>query len=338
MDELTRPASEPSAVPSGPQVRYKRTVLATCCVPWSGPWVLDEALFRRSINGLVQLGHRDLYLFGTAGEGHAVDDMLFRKIADVFLEELDGTDVTPMIGVISTSIATMRDRIRYCLARGCRSFQFALAGWSNVGPPELLALFREVCGSFPEAAFIHYNTPRSGRVVRPTEYRPLADALPNLVGTKYGAGDPEIVTGLMTQVPELRHFLTELGFYYGSAVGACGLLASISATNPRRAWQYLRCAEAGDLPGLRRLFTELAEMMTVLRAAVGPADLTDGAYDKIIAKVVEPDFPVTLLPPYLAGRPEAFQDYAGFLRQHRPQWLPQPSVDPPQADWRAASS
>jgi dihydrodipicolinate synthase/N-acetylneuraminate lyase len=327
MAELTEPAAEPPVIPGSSQARYKRTVLATCCVPWSEPWVLDEAVFRRSIQGLVRLGHRDLYLFGTAGEGHVIDDALFRQIADVFLEEIDGTDVTPMMGLISTSTATMRSRIRYGLANGCSNFQLSLAGWGRLGSRELFALFGDVCGSFPDATFLHYNTRRSGQIVLPHEYRPLIEAFPNLAGTKYGAGDPEIVAGLLTQAPELRHFLTEPGFYTGSALGPCGLLSSISTTNPSRAWEYLRSAQTGDLPRLRQLFAELSAMLAALRAAVGPADLTDGAYDKVLARVLEPDFPVRLLPPYSAGRPEAFERYRAFLRDRFPQWLPGTAPD-----------
>lgn len=304
-------------------VRYKRTVLATCCVPWAGPFELDEVMFRRSVRGLLRRGMRDLYVFGTAGEGHAVDDRLFRRIVDAFLEEMGAAGATPMVGVITCSVATMRERVRYCLEQGCTNFQFALGSWGAVGRHELRSLFCELCGEFPEASFLHYNTARSGRIVLPDEYRGLAEELPNLVGTKYGAGDPEIVTGLLTEVPQLRHFFTELGFYYGSAVGPCGLLSSISSTNPRRAWAYLRHAESGDWEALSRDYADLAEMMVALRRAVGDGPLTDGAYDKVLAKVLEPEFPLALLPPHMSGADDAWGRYRRFLEMRFPHWLPE---------------
>ena len=307
------------------EVRYQRTVLATCCVPWRAPFEFDEGMFRQSVRGLLTRGMKDLYVFGTAGEGHAVSDALFERIVDAFLDEMAVEGATPMVGVISSSVATMRDRVRYCLGRGCTKFQFAISSWGGAGAGELRSVFQALCGEFPEASFLHYNTARSGRIVPPREYRELAKEFPNFVGTKYGAGDPEVLTGLLMEVPQLRHFFTELGFYYGSAVGPCGLLASISSTNPRSAWAYLRHAENGDRQALAKDFAELAEMMAALRKAVGEGPFVDSAYDKVLAKVLEPDFPLALLPPQVSGAADAWERYRDFLETRLPNWLPEPS-------------
>ena len=60
--------------------RYPRTVLATCCLPWREDGKLDEPLFRRTVRKLVAAGLIDLYVFGTAGEGHAVGEADFRRV------------------------------------------------------------------------------------------------------------------------------------------------------------------------------------------------------------------------------------------------------------------
>ena len=304
------------------EVRYKRTVLGTCCVPWRAPYDLDEAMFRRSVRGTLERGLRDLYIFGTAGEGQAVSEPLFRRIVDIFVDEMTAAGARPMVGLISPSLATMRERAGYCVTRGCSTFQFALVGWGNAGPGELRAVFQGLCGAFPQASFLHYNTLRSGRIVLPTEYATLAEEFPNFVATKYGGGDPEVVTRLLMEVPQVRHFFTELGFYYGSAIGPCGLLTSISSTNPARAQAYLKHAENGDERALAKDFKELAAMMAALRRAVGAGSFVDGAYDKVLAKVVEPEFPLALLPPQLSGAPDAWERYRSFLHTNCPGWLP----------------
>ena len=127
-----------------------------------------------------------------------------------------------------------------------------------------------------------------------------------------------MLTGLLMEVPQLRHFFTELGFYYGSAVGPCGLLASIASTNPRNAWAYLREAENGDRQALAMHFAELAQMMAALRRAVGEGPFVDGAYDKVLAKVLEPDFPLALLPPQVCGAADAWEKYRDFLETRFP--------------------
>ena len=51
-----------------------------------------------------------------------------------------------------------------------------------------MTFFKDVCGSYPDAQFLHYNLPRSGRVLEAADYRKLIDAIPNLVATKNTGG------------------------------------------------------------------------------------------------------------------------------------------------------
>jgi dihydrodipicolinate synthase/N-acetylneuraminate lyase len=302
--------------------RYKRTILATCCVPWTGQGEdFDEDLFIDSIQQLLRRGFRDLYIFGTAGEGHNVSDRTFRRITEVFVAELRAENEAPMVGIINTSLPTMLERIEYAAGLGCTVYQFALANWGRLNDVELATLFREICGRFPQLNFIHYNIAKSGRLLLPREYAVLAGEHPNLVGTKYGAGDPEIVNGLLQSAGALRHFFTELGFYYGSAVGECGLLASIASTSPTAARQYYDAALKGDLDTLAALYRELGGMMTALREAVGPGPHLDAAYDKILSKVNDPRFPLTLLPPYEGSTETAYLAYRQALRTRYPRWI-----------------
>jgi dihydrodipicolinate synthase/N-acetylneuraminate lyase len=302
--------------------RYKRTILATCCVPWTGHGEdFDEDLFRGSVQHLLQSGFRDLYIFGTAGEGHNVSDQTFKRITKVFVEEVRGEGEAPMVGVINTSLPTMLERIEYAASLGCTVYQFALANWGRLNDREVGVLFREVCGRYPQLQFIHYNILRSGRLILPREYALLAGENPNLVGTKYGAGDPEIVNGLLQKAGSLRHFFTEMGFYYGSVVGECGLLASIASTRPSAAWQYFDAAVKGDLVTLATLYRELAGMLTALREAVGNGPHLDAAFDKILSKVNDPRFPLTLLPPYEASTDNAYLAYRQALVDRYPRWI-----------------
>jgi dihydrodipicolinate synthase/N-acetylneuraminate lyase len=303
--------------------RYKRTVLATCCLPWAPDGRLDEALFRRTVRHLLGAGLEDLYVFGTAGEGHAVDDTTYRTVVEAFCEEMAAGGGTPMVGVINLSVGTVAERIDFAAGLGVRVFQISLPSWGPVNDAELRAFFRATCGAFPDLQFLHYNLARSGRLIRPREYAELAAAHPNLVATKYGAGDPELIAGLHTHAPELRHFYTELGFFAGCATGECGLLASISASNPALALEYFRAGATGDQQALVGFYRELAGMMTAIRDAVGPPPLTDGAYDKVIAKLLHPEFPLALLPPYQAGSDDAYRAYRRALEERFPRWLPE---------------
>jgi dihydrodipicolinate synthase/N-acetylneuraminate lyase len=311
--------------------RYKRAVLATCCLPWRDDGVLDEPLFRRTVRHLLGAGLSDLYVFGTAGEGHAVGDATYQAVVEVFCEEMAAAKATPMVGVINLSMQTMMDRIAFAADLGVRVFQISLPSWGILNDKELRTFFRHICDAFPELQFLHYNLARAGRLVRPREYAELAAEHGNLVATKYGAGNPETIAALQEHAPMLRHFFTELGFFSGCATGQCGLLASISSSNPSRAIEYFNAGVAGDQQAFVRLYQELAGMMTAIRDAVGITPLTDGAYDKVIAKVVHPEFPLALLPPYEAGSEDAYRSYWRTLEERFPAWLPEATFQPASA-------
>jgi dihydrodipicolinate synthase/N-acetylneuraminate lyase len=70
------------------QVCYKQTVPGTVCLPWRDDNTFDEACFGRTITQLVEAGLPDLYVFHTAGEGYAVTESDFRRVASIFAKTL----------------------------------------------------------------------------------------------------------------------------------------------------------------------------------------------------------------------------------------------------------
>ncbi len=302
--------------------RYPRTVLGTVCLPWRDDGALDEPLFRRTIGNLVAAGLPDLYIFDPAGEGYAVTDGMFRRVAAIFAEPMrEAGGAAPMGGIVSQSLATMLERIEHCRTLGIDTFQISLPNWSVVTDTELRRVFTELCGSFPEAKFLHYNLMRSGRLVSPRLYADLAAAHPNLVATKYGGGDPFFISGLMRHAPELRHFFTEQGYYIGAPLGECGLLTSISSSNPARAFEYLNAGADSDWSRFATLYRELCGVLHALLDSAG-GSFVDGAYDKAILKLSEPDFPLRLLPPYETVGDAVYEAYRARLAAEFPQWLP----------------
>ncbi|WP_374625847.1 dihydrodipicolinate synthase family protein [Devosia sp.] len=302
--------------------RYPRTVLGTVCLPWRDDGSLDETIFRRTIRNLVSAGLRDLYVFGTAGEGYAVTDTLFRRVATLFAETMrEAGGAPPMVGVVSLSLATMIERIEFCRSIGIDTFQFSLPNWAATSDTEMRRVFAEICGRFPDSRFLHYNLMRSGRLVRPRDYAELAERHPNLVATKYGGGDPFMISGLMTHAPQLRHFFTEQGYYLGAPLGECALLGSISTSNPARAREYLEAGASGDAVRFTKLYRELCGVLHALLDAAGTGFI-DGAYDKAIHKLSEPDFPLALLPPYESTTEAIFAQYRDRLAERHPEWLP----------------
>ena len=302
--------------------RYPRVLLATCCVPWTPDFEIDEPVFRASIRRLLAAGLRDLYVFGTAGEGYAVSERQFDEVVRIFGEEMRAAAAAPMVGIISPSLSTAIGRIERCLERGVDLFQISLPSWGTLTTAELRTFFAETCGRFPQARFLHYNLPRAGRLVTVEEYEFLARAQPNFVATKNSGATVGVLAGLLDRVGMVRHFVTESGYLYGWQLGEPGFLASIASMHPTLARAYFEAGVRGDAPEIGRLGHELAIMSGLLFAASGGVSLIDGAYDKVFCKILDERFPLRLLPPYADYGEAAFARFRASVAERFPHWLP----------------
>ncbi len=281
--------------------RYPSTVMVSIVCPWDRRERLAEQIFRRAIRHAAGMGFDHLYVFGTAGEGYAVDGARFRSVIEVFRDETVGSAATPMVGVIGLSTANVLERLRVAYDLGFREFQISLPAWSPVTDAEALRFFGEVCGAFPDARFMHYNTARSGRVLTGTEYRPIIEAVPNLVAAKTMTSDLLLVSGVVREAPELMHFLTEQTIAHGSLYGACALLGTYGLLAPKRSWALLEAASAGRYAEAASIGAWFADLNRDLFDPLFVDRRVDGAYDKVIAKLGGlDDFPLRMLSPYRA--------------------------------------
>ncbi len=306
---------------SQPTPRYRHGIMATLCLPWNEDYTLNEELLCWQVRHLMANGVKDLYLFGTAGEGHAVTESQFDEATKVFLDVTkEGADVQALIGIITMSLPTAIERIERCLDMGVTRFQISLPSWGALNDAELECFFAETCGRFPQAEFMHYNLMRTHRLVTPEEYARLADQYPNLVATKNSTKDMDRLKGLMTLAPQLRHFITEGGFPDAAMMGPCGFLLSIASVKPELARAYFAAGVRLDAATLNSMRAELAEMSLLLRESMAGEAHMDGAFDKIFCKIHDPRFPLRLLKPYVSSSERAFQAFADGLKAKFPRW------------------
>ncbi len=316
------------------EARYPRVVLAAVCIPWAPDGAILEDVFREQVRLHLGAGIRHLYVFGTAGEGYAVTERQFDHVLQLFHAEMSVPDAHPMVGLISLSMQTTIERIERALDMGFTSFQFALPGWGPLNDAELATFFREVLGRFPQATFVHYNLQRAGRVLGPADYARLAADHPNLVGAKNGTSNIVMLHDLLTAAPQIRQFYTELGYPQGCQVGEPGYLMSLTTMNP---WLGMRFFEAGVARDWEPLFRIQAEGLDLFELLVGSGGAEvgssafpgakphmDGAYEKVLAKVLDPGMPLRLLPPYQAVTDEGFRQFVDRVRERLPSWLPDP--------------
>ena len=145
--------------------RYPQGILVACPSPWDDRDELVEEILREEVRLVLSAGFEHCYVFGTGGEGYAVDTRRFRQVVDVFHEEVDGKPVSAMVGVIGLSTVQIVERLEYAHDVGFRMFQISLPSWGPLDDDEVLRFFSDVCGTFPDSRFLHYNLPRTKRVV-----------------------------------------------------------------------------------------------------------------------------------------------------------------------------
>lgn len=303
-------------------IRYEQCILATCCVPWDSEDTLMEETFRNQIKCILDEGTKHIYLFGTAGEGYAVSDDQFKDITSIFLDEMIKGSGIPMVGIISISLPTVVDRIAWAYDQGVRQFQLSLPSWSLCTPGETRTFFRETAAAFPDCRFLHYNNPRTKRLITPNEYRTLSEEFPNLVATKNSSDSLSDVYLLMKDAPNLRHFLTESAF-----VGACllglepGYLVSIGSIRWEKANKLFESGKTGNIDELRKIYSEYTGIRKLLLDLMGRGTFVDGAYDKCFAKINDPDFPLKLLKPYIYAQDETFNEFRKRVSEIFPDWI-----------------
>lgn len=301
--------------------RYPICVLATACVPWHEDFTLDEANFRLDVRNLIRHLTKHVYIFGTAGEGYAVNERQFDQICRVFREETDKPGVTAMVGIINLSLPTMIDRIGRARDMGFRHFQISLPSWGALTDTEMYRFFREVCGRFRDCSFLHYNLMRTKRLVTPDEYAQLAKENPNLVATKNSTGEMDRILGLMKKTPQLTHFLTETGYAYGCQLGSCGLLISMAATKFSRGIEYYESGQKRDIRKLLAMQAEVTSLTNEMLAMCANKAHIDGAFDKMFCKIHNPRFPLRMLPPYNGISDATFRKVVAMMKKKYPRWI-----------------
>lgn len=284
-------------------------ILATAVVPWTERYEFDEDRFCRQVHTIARGLTPNIYVFGTAGEGYAVTDKQFDRIAAAFWRSAQECAASPMLGVISLSLPVILERIARGHALGFREFQLSLPSWGALNDRELDTFFAETCGRYPDCQFHHYNLLRTKRLLTSVEYRRLTAAHPNLVAVKSSTDDPAIVADLLTVSPRLRFFFTEFGYAIARRTHDVGLLISLASVNPARAKAFVAGDDArrtADVPDLRAMVATLREL------SAGRFHI-DGAFDKMLFRVSDPAFPLRLLPPYATATEEDFNRFLAAL-------------------------
>jgi dihydrodipicolinate synthase/N-acetylneuraminate lyase len=311
--------------------RYPQTILVSCPVPWDARDELIEDLFREEVRRTLALGFTDVYVFGTGGEGYAVDTRRYREVVRVFAEETLGASaqargIRPMVGAIGLSTPILIERLRIAHDAGFRTFQVSLPSWGPLNDDELFRFFDDVCHTFTDSRFLHYNLGRTKRILSAADYRALISRFTNLVATKTTSGELPMAQALVEQAGELQHFMDVNNFPYGALYGECSLLASYAQLTPHRCRELFEAGRARDTLKLVDLLKGFHQLGLDLWSAPKAGPHMDGAYDKMLCKLgLLPEFPLRLLSPYQGFSDDDYAACRRVMEDRYPDWLPEPA-------------
>jgi dihydrodipicolinate synthase/N-acetylneuraminate lyase len=302
-------------------VRYHQCMLVSCEIPWDEQEQLMEDLFRAEVRHILAQGFNDLYIFGTAGEGYAVDTATFDRVVKIFAEETLREGVHPQVGVIGLSTATVRERLEIAYRAGFRMFQISLPSWGALNDREMMRFFLDVCGRFPDCRFLHYNLMRTKRLLTAQDYRHVADAVPNFVATKNTGTTVLSTAELLRLTPEIQHFFGETMFPFGCLQGTCSLLSSFAPMLPGRSRHLFELGRTGQIEPLFRYQAEYLRVVEDIIAPLRRQTLIDGAYDKVLTRLGGVEMPLRLLSPYETFSEETYQECYRILHSRYADWL-----------------
>lgn len=276
--------------------RYPRRILATACVPWTEDFQFDEAMFRKEVRMLCEKGMEAIYLFGTAGEGYSVSHGQYKQIVSAFMDEMKGTNVDPIVGVISLSAMDVIDRVQMGIDLGVNMFQISFPSWGAVSNSEAMTFMHMICDRFPEQKFMHYNNGgRSKTKLQAEDYARLAEEIPNLVAVKAAGATPDEIDAIMKLDSPLQFFFLEGAYGRASLQGEASLLISLLNISYNKAHAYYQAGIRQDAEALKVLDAENALCGAQLKLV--PGGKMDGAYDKILVKFTIPEFPSACIRP-----------------------------------------
>lgn len=303
--------------------RFPKLLLCAACIPWIEDNQLDVPLFRKGVRLLCENGAGSIYLFGTAGEGYAVNREQYLQIVSAFMDEMKNfPDVIPMVGVISLSMTEVKERITMAAQLGVRYFQISFPSWGAVSNEEAVTFFKEVCGAFPDYKFMHYNNAmRSKKRLAPKDYQRLVKEIPNLVAVKFIAPSFEEIQVFAALDLPLRVFFLEYAYGYGSLVyPEFGYLASVTNCSypVMRAYYEAGCKQ--NLEKILQIHKDFPPLYESLFACC-PGDKIDSAYDKMFLQFAIPEFPARILPPYEGFTQEQVDTFKTDIQKKLPHWF-----------------
>ena len=281
-------------------------VWAGITLSWDERYALDEAAYRENLHRLVQARPHGIYVFGSTGEFHAVDDDEFRRVVDILVEEVAPSGIPTQAGCNDIATHLVIRKLKYAADAGVNGAQLVVPFWMKLTEEEILKFFDDISQAVPHLPLISYNIGRAKWYLY-DEYRQIIGVAPNLIGIKW-AGTPELDLGRLEQtipeLPELAHFIGEGNLLKAMRFGVQGCYSAWVLAYPEPTIKMFNLAEQGKWAEAEAIHAQVTEVMGFIDEMAEEFGLSgmDPVWDKGAA----------ILSGFLAGHQRTRPPYIGW--------------------------
>lgn len=202
----------------------------------------DNIDFQRLEDEITYLLHSrisGIYTNGTAGEFYNQTEDEFDQITELLALKCAEADMAFQIGVSHMSPMICLERIKRCKHLKPNAFQVILPDWVPANEKEQLAFLKKIAEVAAPVPLVLYNPPHAKVVLKPFDFKKLAEHIPQLIGIKVADGDAQWYADMRLYASHLSVFVP--GHHLATGMKAkvgVGAYSNIACLHPRGAQQW----------------------------------------------------------------------------------------------------
>jgi 4-hydroxy-tetrahydrodipicolinate synthase len=266
--------------------------------PWTDQEELDVEAFRRTLVRCAD-GISGIYVGGTTGEFHSMDDSQFANVVKTFAETMEEiTNVGVQVGCGASSLHQVCHRIRVATDHGFSTIQLPLPGWMTLTDDEVLSFYSDVTDQFPNVQIIVYDNPSSGRNIGPDLWPRLLASVPSVRGAKMGKLDKSTYEIIRAARSDFFFLGVESNFLKVWPLGVRSMAAWITYSMPSLIIPLWHSLEKNDVEAIRKA-SEKVEKLAIIKDSVRSFGYRGGIIDRLMGLAtgfLEPAFHRVLKP------------------------------------------
>lgn len=255
-----------------------RGIIPPIITPFTEEGKLNEPVFRKMINHLIEQGVHGIFPLGTTGEFYVFSLEEAKYVLQVAVEEAAGR-VPVYAGANHITTKGTIDLVKVAEEVGADAVSVLTPMFISQTQEEIYEHYVKIAASTKLPIIIYNNKPKTNVTVEPATIAKLAE-IDNIVGVKDSTGDFTNTEEYIRLTRHIENFSVLLGrdtlIYAGLCYGATGAIASCANIAPRITADIYDKYIAGDLEGALEAQFTLAPLRIATNIATFPSVIKEG--------------------------------------------------------------